>query len=329
MKRDFSHDQTQHDNQQLSLAHIAVEKLMEERMAEESVDVYSPDFPCWLHREFYTRLPEPLHWATTRSGKRYQIQPGRLRDFMVDVGKHTPPDFAALPKFLDRFHSFYGDQSILETDRLVAIAAAHHRLAWIHPFDDGNGRVIRLQSHAQLIRHGIAGHGLWTLSRGLARWRQRYLACLEAADQGRRGDLDGRGNLSDAALADFCVFFLETMLDQIRFMSELLGLPALRTRVERYFQFQALHLDRYREELMRVARTLVDEGEIPRARVQEITGKAATVSVEIIKLGLDEGYFETPSPKGPLRVAFPAKIHEFYFPQLFLDLPVEPPAGRT
>jgi Fic family protein len=319
MKRDFSHDQTQHDNQQLSLAHIAVEKLMEERMAGESVDVYSPDFLCWLHREFYTRLPEPLHWATTKSGKRYQIQPGSLRDFMVDVGKHTPPDFAALPGFLSRFHSCYGEKTILETDRLVAIAAAHHRLAWIHPFGDGNGRVIRLQSHAQLIRHGIAGHGLWTLSRGLARYRQRYYAGLESADQGRRGDLDGRGNLSDAALADFCVFFLETMLDQIQFMSGLLGLPALRTRVERYFQFQALHLKRYREELMRVARTLVDEGEIPRARVQEITGKAATVSVEIIKLGLEQGYFETPSPKGPLRVAFP---------ELFLDLPVEP-AGRA
>jgi Fic family protein len=328
MKRDFSHDQTQRDNQQLSLAHIAVEKLMEERLAGEPVDVYSPDFICWLHREFYTRLPEPLHWASTKSGKRYQIKPGCLRDFMVDVGKHTPPDFAALPKFLNRFHSFYGDKHILESDRLVVIAAAHHRLAWIHPFGDGNGRVIRLQSHAQLIRHGVSGHGLWTLSRGLARWRQRYYASLEAADSGRRSDLDGRGNLSDAALADFCVFFLETMLDQIQFMSGLLGLPALRTRVERYFQFQALHLDRYREEIMRVARTLVDEGEIPRARVQEITGKAATVSAEIIKLGLDEGYFETPSPKGPLRVAFPAKIHEFYFPQLFLDLPVEPPTER-
>jgi len=329
LKRDFSHDQTQHDNQQISLAHIAVEQLMEERLAGEPVDVYSPDFLCWLHREFYTRLPEPLHWAVTRSGQRYQIQPGGLRDFMVDVGRHTPPDFAALPKFLSRFHSFYGDKQILGTDRLVVIAAAHHRLAWIHPFGDGNGRVIRLQSQAQLIRHGIAGHGLWTLSRGLARWRQRYYACLEAADQGRRGDLHGRGNLSDAALADFCVFFLETMLDQIQFMSGLLGLPELRTRVERYFQFQALHLERYREEIMRVARTLVDEGEIPRARVQAITGKAATVSVEIIKLGLAEGYFETPSPKGPLRVAFPAKIHEFYFPQLFLDLPVEPPAGRA
>ena len=329
LKHDFSHDETQRDNQRLSFAHIAVEKLMEERLASGAVDVYAPEFLCWLHREFYSRLPEPLHWVKTQSGKAYRIEPGALRNFMVDVGRHTPPDFAALPQFLTRFHQFYGDGSILETNRLVVIAAAHHRLAWIHPFGDGNGRVIRLQSQALLSHHELRSHGLWTLSRGLARHRQQYFACLQAADQRRRSDLDGRGSLSDAALAQFCVFFLETMLDQIQFMSGLLELPALRTRVERYFQFQALHLRRYREELMRVVRTLVDEGEIPRARVREITGKGATISVDIIKLGIDEGLIETPSAKGMLRPAFPAKVHEFYFPQLFLDLPVEAPAGRT
>ncbi len=214
------------DNQQLSLAHIAVEKLMEEQLAAGPVDVYASDFVCWLHREFYTRLPEPLQWAKTKGGKAYRIEPGKLRDFMVDVGQHTPPDFAALPRFMDRFHAFYGDGHILETNRLVVIAAAHHRLAWIHPFGDGNGRVMRLHSHALLIRHGLGGHGLWTLSRGLARHRGRYYAFMEAADRGRQGDLDGRANLSDAALAAFCVFFLETMLDQIQFMSGLLELPA-------------------------------------------------------------------------------------------------------
>jgi Fic family protein len=322
LKRDFSRDPVQRDNQQLSLAHLAVEQLMVERLVDASVDVWSPEFQGWLHREFYLRLPEPLHWASTRAGRRYRIQPGGLRDFMVEVGQHTPPDFAALPKFLARFHSFYGDQQIPPGDRLVAIAAAHHRLAWIHPFGDGNGRVIRLLSQAYLTRQGVASHGLWTLSRGLARSRSRYFASLAAADQVRRGDLDGRGNLSDAALADFCLFFLETVLDQIQFMSGLLGLPALRTRVERYFQFQALELERYREEIMQVTRTLVDEGEIPRSRVREITGKGATVSATIIQQGLAAGYFESPSPKGPLRIAFPATTHEFYFPQLFQDLPV-------
>ena len=324
MKSDFSRDPARRDNQHLGLAHIEVEKLMERRLAEGGEDVYAPDFICWLHHEFYTRLPESLHWSVTKNGRRYRIKPGRLREYMVDVGRHTPPDFRALPVFMKRFQEFYGEGKILETDRLTAIAAAHHRLAWIHPFGDGNGRVIRLHSHAALIRHGIAGHCLWTMSRGLARARERYFACLQAADARRRNDLDGRGNLPAAALAGFCVFYLETMLDQIQFMGGLLDLPTLRTRVEHYFQFEALHIKRHREELMRVVRTLVDEGEIARARVQEITGKGATVSAEIIKAGLDEGLFETPSPKGPLQAAFPAKIHEFYFPRLFVDLPVEP-----
>lgn len=323
LKKDFSSDETQRNHQQLGLAHVVVEKLMVERLARETVDVYGAEFICWLHQEFYQRLPESLHWAKTLSGQAYRIEPGRLRDFMVDVGQHTPPQFEALSQFLNRFQNFYGSREIRETDRLAVIAAAHHRLAWIHPFGDGNGRVIRLHSQALMIHHGLDGGGLWTLSRGLARQRQRYYEYLQAADSRRRNDLDGRGNLSDAGLAAFCQFFLETTLDQIQFMSGLLGLPALRTRVERYFQFETIHLKRYREELMRVVRTLIDEGEIPRTRVQEITGKGATVSAEIIKLGLQEGLVESPSPKGSLQPGFPSKILEFYFPQLFVDLPAD------
>lgn len=327
LRQDFAADETRRHHQQLSLAHIAVEELMVARLARETVDVYGAEFIGWLHREFYQRLPEPFHWAKTVGGRAYRIEPGRLRDFMVEVGRHTPPHFGALPRFLARFQEFYGAGDILETDRLTAIAAAHHRLAWIHPFGDGNGRVIRLHSQALMIHHGLDGGGLWTLSRGLARQRQRYYDHLQAADQGRRNDLDGRGNLSDAGLGAFCQFFLETLLDQIQFMSGLLGLPALRARVERYFQFEAMHLRHYRGELMKVVRVLMDEGEIPRTRVQEITGKGATVSAEIIKLGLREGFLESPSPKGPLQPGFPPKLLEFYFPQLFVDLPADEPAG--
>ena len=325
LKQDFSTDETQRNYQQLGLAHVAVEKLMVERLGREPVDVYGAEFICWLHREFYQGLPEPLRWAQTVTGRSYRIEPGQLRDFMVDVGRHTPPRFDTLPRFLRRFKEYYDTGEILLTDRLIAIAAAHHRLAWIHPFGDGNGRVIRLHSQALMIHHGWDGGGLWTLSRGLGRQRQRYYNFLQIADQGRRNDLDGRGNLSDAGLAAFCQFFLETMLDQIQFMIGLLGLPALRTRIERYFQFETVHLKLYREELMLVVRTLIDEGEIPRTRVQKITGKGGTVAAEIIKLGLLEGLVESPSPKGPLQPGFPPKILEFYFPQLFIDMPVVEP----
>jgi Fic family protein len=59
-----------------------------------------------------------------------------------------------LPQILARFEEAYASKAILATDQLVALAAAHHRLTWIHPFGDGNGRVTRLYSHAWLVRAG-------------------------------------------------------------------------------------------------------------------------------------------------------------------------------
>lgn len=320
---EFAKDQKQKENQLLAVAHIQAEEAMLAHLHKGGVDVYSPEFLCWIHGEFYSRLPDSMRIARTTTGKEYRIVPGRVRDYMVDVGLHTPPDFAALPAFLERFRDAYGSPEILATSRLVAIAAAHQRLAWIHPFGDGNGRVARLHSHALLHHHGLDGHGMWTLSRGLARARQTYYARLHEADQPRRNDYDGRGSLSEHGLSGFCRFFLETILDQVTFMGGLLRLADLRTRVERHFAYEALHLTRYREELMRVVRALVDEGEFARERVAQITGKGTTTSVEIIKLGLREGYIESPSAKGKLRIAFPAKVLPAYFPNLFIDLPLE------
>lgn len=320
LRADYSDDPVKRDNQKLSQAHIDVEALMVERLQEPGVDIYDPEFILWLHREFYERLPESMHTAKTRSGESYRIVPGRCREYMVSVGRHTPPHFENLPAFLVRFCEFYGGREIYETDRLIAISAAHHRLGWIHPFGDGNGRMMRLYTHAMLIRHDLDSGGLWSLSRGLARFRDNYYITLERSDQSRQGDRDGRGNLTDCGLADFCEFFLKTMIDQVDFMSGRLDLPSLRTRIERFFQFEMTHLGKDAGFLMRVVQALADEGEFSRARVQAITGRKETFCRRIIKLGLEEGLIESPGPKSILRIAFPAKVLNGYFPKLFLDL---------
>lgn len=319
LRNDFSSSPKRRDNQRLSVAHIEVERLIPAELGREGVSPYSPDFICWLHREFYSRLPEEFHFAQTKSGRKYEVKPGLLREYMVDVGGHTPPVFKAIPEMLQRFSRFYGSERILPTNRLVAIAAAHHRLAWIHPFGDGNGRVARLHSQALLIHHGLDGGGFWTISRGLARDQSKYYDLLSNADQVRRHDFDGRGNLSDSALSEFCQFFLSTMLDQIEFMGGLLDLPSLRERIERYFRFEALDITKHREELMKVVKVLVDEGEISRSRVLDITGRSGAVGAAIIKQGLERELFSSPSPKGELQVRFSSKYRNFFFPKLFFD----------
>jgi len=325
LRDDFSERENDRRNQLLSVAHIRAEAAMRRRLLEQpETGVFQPDFIQWLHRKFYEALPPDEWFTTSLSGKRHPLEPGKFRDHNVDVGRHTPPDYLALDDFMCRFDGFYSDPNIPATDRLIALAAAHHRLAWIHPFGDGNGRVARLQSQAVMIRAGLDTEGLWTLSRGLARAKPAYFQHLQAADQGRANDFDGRGNLSDAALSRFCRFFLDRVLDQIDFMNGLISPFKLLDRIESYLRFTRVDLDgKMRGHLSRLLKALCLEGELARGTVPAILGLKGTASRVIIRRALDEGLISSSSEKGPLRIAFPNKVVDSYFPQLFTDLPLD------
>lgn len=325
LREDFSDDEDDQRNQRLSVAHVRTEEAMGALLSRNpGTDVYGVEFICWLHREFYSHISEEDWFTTSHQGVRHPLEPGVVRDHNVDVGRHTPPDHLSVGDFLQRYGSFYSSAAIPATERLVAVAAAHHRLAWIHPFGDGNGRVARLQSQAAMIQAGLDGEGLWTLSRGLARARQAYFAGLQAADRKRESDLDGRGNLSDKALSGFCQFFLGQTLDQIEFMIGLISPFSLVDRIEAYLRFTRGDLDaKLREHMVRLLKALCLEGEIPRGAVSEILGLKGTAARDVTRKALEQGLVGSPSPKGVLRIAFPNKVVEFYFPQLFTDLPVD------
>jgi len=319
---DFSSQPEERRNQLLSVAHIQAEELMRRLLEEDaSRDIHTPDFVRWLHDMFYRHLPEAERFTISPDGSRHPLVPGQFRDYNVGVGRHTPPDYPTLDAFMARFEAFYSDSTIPATDRLIATAAAHHRLAWIHPFGDGNGRVARLQSQAALIRAGVDGDGLWSLSRGLARSRGDYYANLAGADQKRAGDHDGRGNLSDRALAAFCEYFLRQVLDQIEFMSDAISPFTLQERVAFYCRGVRTDLEpRLREHLAKLLSTLVMEGSLARGSVPGILGLGASTGREVIRVALRENLVSSPSPKGPLGIAFRAGQVEFYFPGLFTEL---------
>jgi Fic family protein len=132
--------------------------------------------------------------------------PGELRRD-VKVGQHIPISAGAVPRFLKRFEEIF--TPLGKSEAILSTAAAHHRLLWIHPFVDGNGRVARLMSHAVLLETLDTG-AVWSVARGLARNVGHYKQHLMNCDNPRRNDLDGRGALSEEALAAFTEFFLKT-----------------------------------------------------------------------------------------------------------------------
>src|SRR5271155_753941 len=87
----------------------------------------------------------------------------------VAVGRHQPPSSERVASFMAYFAERYDFERMGKATRIISIAAAHHRFNFIHPFPDGNGRVSRLMSQAMAHLAGVGAHGLWSISRGLAR----------------------------------------------------------------------------------------------------------------------------------------------------------------
>jgi len=313
----YSHDPARRALQMESAAHVEVQRLIEQKLAvDPAAEICSPDFLGWIHREFYERLPDEFRRVQTPAGVTKIVEPGRLRQDEVTVGRHLAPAFQALPDFLHRFATVYGSPNLSAVDRVVAAAAAHHRLAWIHPFLDGNGRVTRLFTHAYLVKARIDGHGLWTVSRGFARNRDAYLAALAGADEHRRGDLDGRGKLSNQGLLDFCTFFLQTALDQVGFMASLLDLDGLQRRMAGYVERQASFGELPPESIFLLRETLL-RGEIHRGEAARITGRPERTARRILRDLLNQHLLTADTEKGPVRLAFPIKVAGYYFPRLY------------
>lgn len=163
----------------------------------------------------------------------------------------------------------------------------------------------------------------WTISRGLARENETYKNMLASADSSRKGDYDGRGNLSEKALKEFCFYFLETCLDQIEFMSELLDLDNLAQRINGYIDLRAQGLLTGEKQLKVESKYILTEvmlrGEISRRDAKRVTGLPERSARRVLSALEDEELVISESHKSPVRFSIPPKVIGYYFPDLYSE----------
>ncbi|MBL27255.1 MAG: cell filamentation protein Fic [Rhodospirillaceae bacterium] len=312
LRNDYSTDTRKRNLQLEAKAHITVQKWIDEGGLEGRATTL--DGLTEMHRRFGELLPEDLLWVEEPdTGERIRMVPGSLRERDVKVGHHVAISPGALPRFLERFESAYG--RLGRTDGILAAAAAHHRLLWIHPFLDGNGRVARLMSYAMLLETLDTG-GIWSIARGLARNESTYKSMLMACDAERRNDLDGRGTLSEEALAEFTRFFLTTCVDQVDFMESLVQPDRLRDRILIWTE-EEIRGDRLPPQSGAVLEAVLYRGELPRGEVARIIGTSERQARRVTAALIDREVLTSPTSRAPLRLAFPAKLASRWMPGLF------------
>ncbi len=302
-------------------AHVIVQRAIDEMHRNGTMLVpTSVEFLTWVHKTFYDEMPEEFRVIEHPDGKSEPIIPGRMRqegDSEVTVGRHHPPSGARVAAFMGHFDKRFQIAARSASGRIIAIASAHHRLNYIHPFPDGNGRVSRLMSHAMALNAGIGGQGLWSISRGLARGlkdRGEYKQMMDHADSPRRGDRDGRGNLSEAALRTFCAWFLNVALDQISFSARLFDLARLDKRYRRLVM-DTIDDKRAPDLISAVLR----HGTLDRGDAQIVLKTSERTARNALKQLTSVGFLTSASPKTAVRLAFPLDYRERLFPNLFAD----------
>jgi Fic family protein len=312
LKNDYSKDPRKRDLQLEAKAHIAVQRWIDEGNFRGRA--VTADGLREIHRRFCELLPDDLLWVEEPdTHERLRVVPGELRHRDVSVGRHIPVSPGAVPRFLARFEETYF--RVGKTDAILAAAAAHHRLLWIHPFLDGNGRVTRLMSHAMLLEALDTG-AVWSVARGLARSETTYKKHLAECDLPRRNDLDGRGSLSEESLVSFTRFFLETCIDQVTFMESLMQPEHLRARILLWAE-EETRLNLLPPKAGTVLEAALYRGELPRGDVAELLGQTPRHARRIVSELLKNGVLTSASPRDPLLLAFPATLASRWMPGLF------------
>ncbi len=312
LKNDYSNDARKRDLQLEAKAHITVQQWID--LGGLKGRIAASDGIQETHYRFYELLPDDLLWVEDVATKdRIKVVAGELRRGDVMVGAHVAVSPGAVPRFLQRFEEIYSRLS--KTESILAVAAAHHRLTWIHPFLDGNGRVARLMSHAMLLEMLDTG-AVWSAARGLARNVQTYKGHLAACDLTRRNDLDGRGNLSEEALAAFTNFFLSRCIDQVTFMEALVQPDRLRARIVSWAD-EEIKLDKIPPKSGTVLEAVLYRGELPRADAAGVVGTGQRQARRVVSALIERGVLVSESARAPLRLAFPATLASRWMPGLF------------
>jgi len=145
--------------------------------------------------------------------------PGAYRTWNVQISKssHLPPQSHSVQSYMDELLEFINRHEAGKYE-LLKTAIAHHRFVWIHPFGNGNGRVIRLLTYAMLIKYGfnVDQGKLLNPTAVFCNDRDLYYQKLGEADKG-----------DDKSLLNWCEYVLSGVLEEIAKVNNLLDFEYL------------------------------------------------------------------------------------------------------
>ena len=323
LKKDYDKTDKNYKLKKLAVRYVEIQDKIKEWIKNENP--FTKEFILKLHNEFYSQDMEEF-LEISHKNKTYTMIPGEIRKEDVQVGKHIAPKGEEIDYLLNTFDNLYkfNNHKKLLSEKIIYSVSAHHRLLWIHPFLDGNGRISRLLLDAYFYYIGLKGYGIWTVSRGLAIHQDIYKKYLAIADMEKENSFDGRGFLSLKSLEEYVEKMLFIMEDQIDYMNGVLRLDKVLYRIEDFVDMtsteylksklpnQTIHsLPFYAKQVLK---ELFIKGKLKRSDIVKLTNKSQRSVDYLMKQLKEMNLVIKQSKHSPFEINIPYYYAEIIFP---------------
>lgn len=212
-------------------------------------------FVSELHKIVIKDLPTAIAGEGDSTPGVYRLKPIRIAGSSL-----TPPEPATVPSYMDELFVFIDRQDEPKYDLLKA-AIAHHRFVWIHPFNNGNGRTVRMLTYAMLVKYGFNVNQGRIINPAaiFCNNREEYYNMLSLADNG-----------TDESLLEWCEYVLNGLSREIKKIDNLLEYDYLKRQILIPTIDFSLERKWITELEYRVLRRMIDKKEVKAADLSDI-----------------------------------------------------------
>ena len=272
------------------------ENIKEIENIENAIDYVNLCYDEDKNFKLSTHFIKELHTLITKDLKNEgSKESGRFRTCNVRINNaiHTPPDMFLVNDYMEQLIEWINRDDKIQM-QLLKVAIAHHSFTWIHPFDNGNGRMSRILTYTMLRQYGFDMAYLLNSTAVFCMDRNKYFDMLQKADEGTN-----EGKL------DWCEYVLNGINNEMSKVSNLMNKTFFADKIVKPAINRAYDLHFISNEYKQVLLLSLgqDDGLIKSADIQKLLKEKTTRQVTtLITKMVEAGLLTKPEPKSRMYI---------------------------
>lgn len=213
----------------------------------------------WFIKELHNIITKDLNIEGSKESGKFRTCNVKIKNAL-----HTPPESFLVNQYMNDLIEWINKNDKMQK-QLLKIAIAHHAFTWIHPFDNGNGRMSRILTYSMLKQYGFDMAYLLNSTAIFCIDRNKYFDMLQKADEN-----------SNEGKKIWCEYVLNGLYNEMSKVAKLMQKQFFTEKIVKPAINRALNLHFINHDHQKVLELALKNDQIKSKDIQELFGKNKT-----------------------------------------------------